>query len=136
MDLDDIDCTDKPGFAAGRYEAGALEETHCAGLASVEFGVPIAPTTRMNLGSFPKQFTAWAVALLEDAGKLSLEDRVTRYPPGPETGTTLLDLLNHISPFFDYPHWNYLAGKNLHSGRRVVATAVNSGALTASNRGA
>ena len=65
MDLDDIDCTDKPGFAAGRYEAGALEETHCAGLASVEFGVPIAPTTRMNLGSFPKQFTAWAVALLE-----------------------------------------------------------------------
>ena len=135
MDLEEFDCTGKPGFAAGRYEAGLLVESHCSGLASVEFEVPITPSTRMNLGSVAKQFTAWAVALLEDAGELGLEDLVTRHLPVPETGATLLDLINHTNAFVDYPHWNYLAGTALHSGKRAVAAAVNAGALTAPNRG-
>ncbi len=135
VDLKEFDCTGGPGFAAGRSEAGKLTEAHCTGLASVEFEAPIGPETPMNLGSVSKQFTVWAVALLEDAGELSFDDAATRHLPVPEIGATLLDLANHTNPFVDFPHWFYLRGADsAFATRREVASATNDGSLIAMNR--
>jgi CubicO group peptidase (beta-lactamase class C family) len=51
------------------------------GLADLEHDVPIRPSTVFNIGSTSKQFTAFAIALLEDEGKLSLDDDMRRYLP-------------------------------------------------------
>src|SRR5689334_3201359 len=51
------------------------------GLANVEWDVANAPTTKFRLGSITKQFTAAAILLLEERGKLSVDERVKTYLP-------------------------------------------------------
>jgi CubicO group peptidase (beta-lactamase class C family) len=68
------------------------------GLASLEHGAPITSATVFNVGSISKQFTAMAILLLEDEGKLTLDDDVRRYVPElPDFGTpmTIGHLLTH-----------------------------------------
>ena len=57
------------------------------GLANREHGVPNTPQTTFRLGSVTKQFTAMAILLLEQQGKLTVQDRICTYvshapPPG------------------------------------------------------
>ena len=65
-----------------------------------------APDPRLPypIASISKQFTAAAMLLLEDEGKLSLDDHVDRYLPGITGGDriTLRQLLNHTSGLQDY----------------------------------
>jgi CubicO group peptidase (beta-lactamase class C family) len=51
------------------------------GLASVEFAAPITPQTPFIMGSVTKQFTAAAIALLVEQGRISLNDDVRKYVP-------------------------------------------------------
>jgi CubicO group peptidase (beta-lactamase class C family) len=88
----------------------------CYGLASVEYGVPITPSTRFELASVSKPFTAFAVLLLEREGALSLDDDIRRYLPElPDYGAriTIADLLHHTSGLSDYVKVNYYAGLRL-----------------------
>ena len=83
------------------------------GLASLEHGAPITPATVFNVGSISKQFTAMAILLLEDEGKLTLDDDVRRYVPElPDFGTpmTIGDLLTHTSGLREQSHLLALAG--------------------------
>ncbi len=74
------------------------------GLADIELQVPVLPSTLFNIGSMAKQFTAFAVALLEEDGKLSLEDEIQKYLPEMhdfgET-ITLRHLIHHSSGLRD-----------------------------------
>ena len=75
------------------------------GLANVELGVPIEPGMVFRLGSVTKQFTAAAVLLLEQDGKLSTEDLIEKHLPGyPVHGhkITIAHLLSHTSGIFNY----------------------------------
>ncbi len=47
----------------------------------LEHQMPILPSTVFNIGSMAKQFTAFAMALLEDEGKLSFDDSIRKYLP-------------------------------------------------------
>ena len=60
--------------------------------------------TRYQIASVSKQFTAAAMLLLEDQGKLSLDDHVSKYLPGITNGDkiTLRQLLSHTSGIQDY----------------------------------
>src|SRR5262245_45894825 len=49
------------------------------GLANVEFDVPNTPQTKFRLGSITKQFTAAAILLLQERGKLSVRDPICKY---------------------------------------------------------
>jgi CubicO group peptidase (beta-lactamase class C family) len=83
------------------------------GLASLEHGAPITSATVFNVGSISKQFTAMAILLLEDEGKLTLEDDVRRYVPElPDFGTpmTIGHLLTHTSGLREQSHLLALAG--------------------------
>ncbi|WP_312161780.1 serine hydrolase domain-containing protein [Phenylobacterium sp.] len=74
------------------------------GLANLETGTPIASDSVFRIGSITKQFTAAAVLLLAEDGKLSLDDPVSRrlaqFPA--EDPTTIRQLLTHTSGIVDY----------------------------------
>jgi CubicO group peptidase (beta-lactamase class C family) len=51
------------------------------GFANAEWQIPNSPSTKFRLGSITKQFTAAAILILEDRGKLRTSDRVRKYLP-------------------------------------------------------
>ena len=81
------------------------------GKADVEWDVPMTADAMFEVGSIAKQFTAAAILQLRDAGKLSLDDALTKWLPdlGAGAGTiTLRRLLSHtsgISGFSEEPEW-------------------------------
>jgi CubicO group peptidase (beta-lactamase class C family) len=76
------------------------------GLSNVELEVPAKPETIFQSGSVGKQFTATAVMMLAEAGKIGLEDRLTKYfPDAPASWNhvSVRELLSHTGGFTDYP---------------------------------
>jgi CubicO group peptidase (beta-lactamase class C family) len=70
------------------------------GMADLEWNIPNAPDVKFRLGSLTKQFTATLVLLLQQDGKLHIEDPVGKYlPDAPKTWDkiTLANLLGHTS---------------------------------------
>src|SRR5215470_9905084 len=72
---------DSPGCALGIFQNGAITYSKGYGSANLEYGVPISPTTPFISGSVAKQFTAAAIALLVEQGRISLDDDVRKYIP-------------------------------------------------------
>ncbi|MSR61157.1 MAG: class A beta-lactamase-related serine hydrolase [Planctomycetes bacterium] len=74
------------------------------GLADRERGTPVTPETVFCTGSITKQFTAAAILALQDDGKLSVEDPLTKFferVPEDKRGITLHHLLTHTSGLAD-----------------------------------
>jgi CubicO group peptidase (beta-lactamase class C family) len=95
-----------PGVALAVVKDGKIVLARGYGLANVEHQVPVKPETIFQSGSTGKQFTATAVMMLVEEGKLSLEDKITKYfPDAPESwnNITLRHLLTHTSGMTDYP---------------------------------
>src|SRR3712207_4735336 len=70
------------------------------GKADVEWDVPMPVDAMFEIGSVTKQFTAAAILQLRDAGKLSLDDEITKWLPGVDTRgnrVTVRRLLDHTS---------------------------------------
>jgi CubicO group peptidase (beta-lactamase class C family) len=75
------------------------------GTANVEWGIPNAADTKFRIGSLTKQFTAAAILLLEERGKLKVEDPIARFiPSSPDRwqAVTIHQLLNHTSGIPDF----------------------------------
>src|ERR1044072_3545430 len=70
-----------PGVALAIVKDGKIVLARGSGLANVEHGVPVKPETIFQSGSTGKQFTATAVMMLVEEGKLSLADSITKYFP-------------------------------------------------------
>jgi len=89
-----------PGCAVGVMRGGQLVHGRGYGLANLEHGIPITPTTTFYIASVSKQFTAMAVALLANEGKLDLDADIHDYLPFvPDFGhrITAKHLLYHTS---------------------------------------
>ncbi len=70
------------------------------GYANLEWHIPNSPTTKFRLGSITKQFTAACILLLEERGKLSVNDPVKKYMPDAPAAwdkITIFNLLTHTS---------------------------------------
>src|SRR6201998_4784879 len=70
------------------------------GFANLEWKVPNSPTTKFRLGSITKQFTSASIFLLEERGKLKLDDPVKKYMPDAPAAwdkVTIFSLLTHTS---------------------------------------
>ena len=106
------DSTRTPGCAVAVAQQGRVLLERAYGMADLERGVALAPTSILEAGSVSKQFTAAAILLLARDGKLSLDDPVRRWVPevpdlgGPQP-ITLRHLLHHASGLRD---WGSLAG--------------------------
>jgi CubicO group peptidase (beta-lactamase class C family) len=70
-----------PGCAAGVFRNGSVVFARGYGFADLAHDVPITPATRFTVGSVSKQFTAATIALLAQAGRISLDDDVRKYVP-------------------------------------------------------
>jgi CubicO group peptidase (beta-lactamase class C family) len=95
-----------PGLSLAVIKNGEIVLAKGYGLANVEHQVPVKPETVFQSGSMGKQFTATAVMMLVEEGKLSLDDRITKFfPDAPDTwrNITVRHLLTHTSGMGDYP---------------------------------
>ncbi len=101
----------EPGAAVIVVKDGQVVLRKGYGLAHLELGVPVSPEMRFRIGSVTKQFTAAAILLLAEDGKLAVEDPITRFLPGyPTHGKTITieHLLTHtsgIKSYTDMPEW-------------------------------
>jgi CubicO group peptidase (beta-lactamase class C family) len=94
---------DAPGAAVLVARGDRVIYRGAAGRASLELGVPLTADQRFHIGSITKTLTAATVLKLAAAGKLSLDDPLSRYLPDfPEGGRiTLSQLLDHTSGVSD-----------------------------------
>jgi CubicO group peptidase (beta-lactamase class C family) len=89
------------------------------GEANREQKIAITTSTRYRIGSLTKQFTAAAVLMLEDRGKLRTDDTVRHYLPDAPVGwdrITVYNLLTHTSGIPDYvnsPDFDAIKGKQM-----------------------
>ena len=94
-----------PGLALKVVRDGKVAKTAAYGLANVELNVPVKPETVFEIGSVTKQFTAAGILLLAQAGKLSVDDRISRYlqnTPDAWRDVTIRHLLTHTSGIKSY----------------------------------
>jgi CubicO group peptidase (beta-lactamase class C family) len=95
-----------PGLALLVTRDGKVVRSEGFGLANVELQVPVKPETIFQSGSVGKQFTATAVMMLVEAGKIGLNDPLTKYfldAPPSWKNVTVRELLSHTGGFGDYP---------------------------------
>src|SRR5688500_7811830 len=110
-----------PGCAAAVSLNGDVVFEKAFGLADLEHNVPNTTQTIFESGSVAKQFTAAALVLLQQDGKLSLDDPVKKYVPElPDYGSllTIRHLLNHTSGLRDWGSVLSLTG--VCRGERVI----------------
>jgi CubicO group peptidase (beta-lactamase class C family) len=94
-----------PGAVVEVIRDGKVVLSRGYGMADLERGVPMTKATRFTIGSNSKQFTAFSIHLLEQDGKLSLDDDIRKYlPEVPQFGKkiTIRHLLHHTSGLRDY----------------------------------
>jgi len=95
-----------PGLSLLVVKDGKIVQAEGFGLANVELQEPVKPETIFQSGSVGKQFTATAVMMLVEEGKVALDDPLTKYfPDAPTTWkkVTIRQLLSHTAGFGDYP---------------------------------
>jgi CubicO group peptidase (beta-lactamase class C family) len=117
-----FDRPDSPGCALGIFHNGAIAYSRGYGSANLEYGVPITPTTPFISGSVAKQFTAAAIALLVEQGRISLDDDVRKYIPElPDYGAkiTIDHLVHHTSGLRDFWALVQVAGMRFDDGYSV-----------------
>ena len=102
--LDGLIKTDDPGMAVLVAQDGKILFEKGYGLADRKHHVPITPHTIFCIGSITKQFTASAILKLQEEGKLSVTNKLSKYIPDFPHGdeVTLRELLNHTSGIHSY----------------------------------
>jgi CubicO group peptidase (beta-lactamase class C family) len=96
---------DMPGCSVGVVKDGKLVYKRAFGMANLDYDVPNKPSTRFNLASVSKPFTAMSIALLAQQGKLSLDDDIRKYVPEIpkyEDTITIQHLIHHTSGIREY----------------------------------
>ncbi|OFD81331.1 hypothetical protein BWGOE8_18050 [Bacillus mycoides] len=94
-----------PGFAyIASFDSG-ITYKGAVGLASIEGDLPINTKNIFNVASVSKQFTAFSILLLEQEGKLSLDDSIVKFVPSIGAYAepiTLRQLIHHTGGIVDY----------------------------------
>jgi CubicO group peptidase (beta-lactamase class C family) len=103
-----LEQTGVPSASVAVVQHGKLVYTHAYGTARLATDAAPAlastPAMRYSIGSISKQFTAAAILLLQEDGKLKLDDAVGKYVPGLTRGNevTIRQILSHTSGYQDY----------------------------------
>jgi CubicO group peptidase (beta-lactamase class C family) len=96
--------TNDPGLAVLVAQDGKTLFEKGYGLADRAHHIPVIPQTTFRIGSITKQFTASAILKLQEEGKLSVNDKLSKYIPDFPRGdeVTLRHLLTHTSGIHSY----------------------------------
>ena len=110
-----------PGVSLAVCRDGKIVKAAGYGLANVEWDIPVTPETIFQTGSVGKQFTATAVMMLVEEGKLGLDDKIVKFiPEAPATwnDVTVRNLLTHTSGIADYGGEEDTMGKGVINFRK------------------
>jgi len=113
------DGEDSPGAAISVWRDGKTIFSDTWGMANLTYGLPFEEDTRTNIGSTSKQFTAFAIMLLVEEGKLSLDDDVrVHIPELPDMGETITvrNLITHTTGYREFLNLLILSGRRLDHG--------------------
>ncbi|MEL6194194.1 MAG: serine hydrolase domain-containing protein, partial [Bacteroidota bacterium] len=120
-----------PGGAVGIMSEGELVYERYVGLANLETKEAFSENTLSDIGSISKQFTACLIAILEEEGKLSIEDGIREYlpefPPYADP-IKVKHLIFHTSGIKDYEALESLQGKHYfgeHMTNEYVLTLIS-----------
>lgn len=125
-----LEQTGVPSASIAVVKGGKLAYAHAYGSARlVTPDAPAVPATadmRYSIGSISKQFTAAAILLLQEDGKLKLDDPVGKYVPGLTRGNevTIRQVLSHTAGYQDYWPEDYVMTPMLHpeSAQQILDT--------------
>ncbi len=98
-----------PGVSVAVVRNGTVIFQKGYGLANLEYGIPVIPSTQFHAASLSKQFTAFCILLLQQQGLLSLDDDIRKYIPEMpvyDKPVTLQHLATHTSGLRD--QWRLL----------------------------
>ena len=104
---------DVPGCALGIVKDGKLIYSKGYGIADLEHDIAITPSSVFGIGSITKHFVAFSILLLEEQGKLSIDDNIQKFLPDfPVYGApiTIKHLLYHTDGIRDYGSLKYFKG--------------------------
>jgi D-alanyl-D-alanine carboxypeptidase len=102
--------TGLPSASVAVVRDGQIVYLHAYGNARLDPETPAKPEMRYSIGSVSKQFTAAAILLLHEQGKLSLDDKVGKFIPSLTRANevTIRQLLSHTSGYQDYWPQDYV----------------------------
>ena len=110
--------------------SGKILFQHGYGLATRNGSVPFKDRTRFDIGSISKQFTAAAILLLQEQGKLRTSDRLAQLLPAEDISPqwskiTLRQLLSHTSGLKDYTGFLSMEMSREHTPSELLAAVKN-----------
>ena len=120
-----------PGAAVAVIHNGKLAFQKGYGAANLEYNIAVTPDTVYHVASVSKQFTAMALVLLEQDGKLSLEDHIHKYLkelPTYGRPISIRNLLQHTSGIRDWLDLIAIANafcESLAACRRAFSASTN-----------
>src|SRR5438046_3078863 len=102
--------TGVPSASIAIVKDGQIVYVKAYGDARLDPKTPATPAMRYSIGSISKQFTATAILLLQEQGKLSLDDKVAKFIPNLTRANevTIRQLLSHTSGYQDYWPQDYV----------------------------
>ena len=113
------DMEDSPGAAVRVWRDGETLFSRAYGMANLAYDIPFETDTRTNIGSTSKQFTAFAVMLEAQRGRLSLDDDIRKHVPElPDFGETITvrHLLTHTSGLREIFNLLLMTGRRIDRG--------------------
>ena len=123
---------EQPGFSIAVFKGDKIILEKQYGIANLDYNVSITHETVFDIGSIAKQFTAAAILLLEDEGKLSIKepaykylDNLPRYKKGDPTIEQLLNQTSGIPEVDPYFYLTDLSFNDLLTQSRVTNILVN-----------
>ncbi len=121
------DTAETPGAVLAVIKDGRIIYERAYGMADLERNVPISLQSVFDIASTSKQFVAMSILLLEEQGKVSLDDDIRSYLPDfRDYGRTITirHLIHHTSGIRDYMDLMYLAGmkhENSYHQSEIIA---------------
>ncbi|HWG50112.1 MAG TPA: serine hydrolase domain-containing protein [Candidatus Acidoferrales bacterium] len=105
-----LTATGVPSASVSIVENGKISYAKAYGKARLDPATPAESQMRYAIGSISKQFTATAILMLQEEGKLTLDDHVDKYVPGLTRGNevTIRELLSHTSGYQDFWPQDYV----------------------------
>jgi CubicO group peptidase (beta-lactamase class C family) len=105
-----LQATGVPSASVAVVTHGRIAYANAYGCAKLNPCVAATPDMRYAIGSISKQFTATAILLLQQEGKLSIDDPVSKFIPGLTRGNevTIRQLLSHTSGYQDFWPQDYV----------------------------
>ena len=104
-----------PSASVAVVQGNKIVYTHAYGLARIHPDKPATADMRYSIGSISKQFAATGILLLQEQGKLTLDDPVGKYVPSLTRGNevTIRQILSHTSGYQDYAPEDYPVASQL-----------------------